>query len=48
MKVTTNNYKFESNVTALSYGNLVNKPKGYRFQIGDDLCITRKKISIII
>ena len=34
MKIT-NRYKFERTVTALKNGRIVNKPKGYRFQIGD-------------
>jgi hypothetical protein len=43
LKITTNSYKFESNITALSNGKLVNKPKGYRFQIGDYLMYNKVK-----
>ncbi len=39
----TNTYKFESNLTALSNGKIVNKPKGYRFQIGDYLMYKKEK-----
>jgi hypothetical protein len=31
----TNSSKFASNITALNNGKTVNKPKDYRFQIGD-------------
>ena len=43
LKITTNSYKFESNITALSNGKIVNKPKGYRFQIGDYLMYNKEK-----
>jgi hypothetical protein len=39
----TNSYKFESNITALNNGKIVNKPKGYRFQIGDYLMYNKEK-----
>lgn len=39
----TNSYKFESRITALSNGKIVNKPKGYRFQIGDYLIYNKEK-----
>ncbi len=39
----TNSYKFESNITALNNGKIVNKPKGYRFQIGDYLMYNEEK-----
>ena len=39
----TNSYKFESNTTALNNGKIVNKPKGYRFQIGDYLMYNNEK-----
>jgi hypothetical protein len=39
----TNSYKFESNTTALNNGKIVNKPKGYRFQIGDYLMYNKEK-----
>ena len=42
MKIT-NSYKFESRITALSNGKIVNKPKGYRFQIGDYLIYNKEK-----
>ncbi len=42
MKIT-NSYKFESMVTVLSNGMIVNKPKGYRFQIGDYLIHNKEK-----
>ena len=42
MKIT-NSCKFESNITALSNGKIVNKPKGYRFQIGDYFMYNKKK-----
>src|SRR5215211_7713741 len=39
----TNSYKFESNITiALKNGKIVNKPKGYRFQIGDYLMYNKE------
>jgi hypothetical protein len=38
-----NSYKFESTVTALKNGRIVNKPKGYRFQIGDYLMYNKEK-----
>ena len=38
-----NSYKFESNITALNNGKIVNKPKGYRFQIGDYLMYNKEK-----
>ena len=44
MKInTTNSYKFESNITALNNGKIVNKPKGYRFQVGDYLMYSKEK-----
>jgi hypothetical protein len=44
LKITTNNsYKFESTITALENGKIVNKPKGYRFQIGDYLIYNKEK-----
>ena len=43
MKITTNSYKFESNITPLKKGKIVNKPKGYRFQIGDYLMYNKEK-----
>ena len=43
MKITNNSYKFESNITALNNGKIVNKPKGYRFQIGDYLMYNKEK-----
>ena len=43
LKITTNSSKFESNITALNNGKLVNKPKGYRFQIGDYLMYNKEK-----
>jgi len=39
----TNSYKFESAVTPLKSGRIVNKPKGYRFQIGDYLIYNKEK-----
>ena len=42
MKIT-NSYKFESAVTVLNNGKIVNKPKGYRFQIGDYLIYNKEK-----
>ena len=42
MKIT-NSYKFGSTVTALNNGRTVNKPKGYRFQIGDYLIYNKEK-----
>jgi hypothetical protein len=39
----TNSSKFESNITALNNGKIVNKPKGYRFQIGDYLIYNKEK-----
>jgi hypothetical protein len=40
----TNSYKFESTVTALKNGRIINKPKeGYRFQIGDYLMYNKEK-----
>jgi hypothetical protein len=40
-----NNYSYnlESNITALNNGKIVNKPKGYRFQIGDYLMYNKKR-----
>jgi hypothetical protein len=43
MKMTTNSYKFESTITALNNGKKVNKPKRYRFQIGDYLMYNKEK-----
>ena len=37
-----NSYKFESN-NNLKNGKIVNKPKGYRFQIGDYLIYNKEK-----
>ena len=42
MKIN-NSYKFESTVTALKNGRIVNKPKGYRFQIGDYVIYNKEK-----
>jgi len=39
----TNSYNFESNITVLNNGKIVNKPKGYRFQIGDYLMYNKEK-----
>ena len=39
----TNSYKFESSIIALNNGRIVNKPKGYRFQIGDYLMYNKEK-----
>ena len=38
-----NSYKFESNSAALNNGKIVNKPKGYRFQIDDYLMYNKEK-----
>jgi len=38
-----NSYKFEITVTALKHGRIVNKPKGYKFQIGDYLIYNNEK-----
>ena len=43
LKITTNSYKFESNITVLNNGKIVSKPKGYRFQIGDYLMYNKEK-----
>ena len=43
LTITTNSYKFESSITALNNGKIVNKPKGYRFQIGDYLMYNKEK-----
>ena len=43
LTITNNSYKFESTVTALKNGRIVNKPKGYRFQIGDYLMYNKEK-----
>jgi hypothetical protein len=43
-----NSYKFESTVTTLKNGRIVNKPKGYRFQIGDYIIYNKEKTVIII
>jgi len=43
LKITNNTYKFESSITALNNGKIVNKPKGYRFQIGDYLMYNKEK-----
>jgi hypothetical protein len=43
LKITTNSYKFESTINALSNGKIVKKPKGYRFQIGDYLMYNKEK-----
>jgi hypothetical protein len=43
LKITNNSYKFESTVTALKNGRIINKPKGYRFQIGDYLMYNKEK-----
>ena len=42
MKIN-NSYKFEITVTALKHGRIVNKPKGYKFQIGDYLIYNNEK-----
>jgi hypothetical protein len=42
LKITNNSYKFENTVTALKNGRIVNKPKGYRFQIGDYLMYNKE------
>ena len=39
----TNSYKLESNITVLNNGKIVNKPKGYGFQIGDYLMYNKEK-----
>ena len=39
----SNSYKFESNIIALNTGKTVNKPKGYRFQIGAYLMYNKEK-----
>ena len=39
----TNSYNFESNITVLNNGKSVNKPKCYRFQIGDYLMSNKEK-----
>ena len=39
----TNSYNFESNITVLNNGKIVNKPKGYRFQIDDYLMYNKEK-----
>jgi hypothetical protein len=41
--IISNSYKFESNITALNNGKIVNKPKGYRFQIGDYLMYNKEQ-----
>jgi hypothetical protein len=38
-----NSYKLESNITVLNNGKIVNKPKGYRFQIGDYLIYNKEE-----
>jgi hypothetical protein len=43
LKITTNSYKFESTITALNNGKIVDKPNGYRFQIGDYLMYNKEK-----
>ena len=43
LTISNNSYKFESNITALKNGKIVNKPKGYRFQIGDYLMYNKEK-----
>ena len=43
MKITNNSYKFESTITALKNGKIVNKPKGYRFQIDDYRMYNKEK-----
>ena len=40
---TSNSYKFESSIITLNNGKIVNKPKGYRFQIGDYLMYNKEK-----
>ena len=42
MKIN-NSYKFETTITVLKNGRIVNKPKGYRFQIGDYLIYNNEK-----
>jgi hypothetical protein len=41
--IISNSYKFERNITALNNGKIVNKPKGYRFQIGDYLMYNKEQ-----
>jgi hypothetical protein len=43
LKITTNSYKFENTITALKNGKIGNKPKGYRFPIGDYLMYNKEK-----
>src|SRR5215218_7839074 len=43
LTITNNSYKFESNITALNNGKIVNKQKGYRFQIGDYLMYNKER-----
>ena len=43
LKITTHSYKFESTITVLKNGKIVNKPKGYRFQIGNYLIYNKEK-----
>ena len=40
--------KFESKITPLTNGEVVNKPKNFRFEIGDYLMYDKEKIFIII
>ena len=39
----SNSYKFEITVNALKKGRIVNKQKGYRFQIGDYLMYNKEQ-----
>jgi hypothetical protein len=39
----TNNDKSGNSITAMKEGKTVNKPKGYRFQIGNYLMYNKKK-----
>ena len=43
LKLTNSYNNFESNITVLNNGKIVNKPKGYRFQIGDYLMYNKEK-----
>ena len=43
MKLTNSYNNFESNIIVLNNGKIVNKPKGYRFQIGDYLMYNKEK-----
>jgi hypothetical protein len=43
LKLTNSYNNFESNIIVLNNGKIVNKPKGYRFQIGDYLMYNKEK-----